>query len=140
MTENDGITDHIRAREEEHFRKKDRELIEKLRRADADAKARRALEKETGLHDPAMLAELSLLGFTPETIARKDRLVADIDAMLADPRPREADWRDALRAAIDDLDALERPFAPLDEHRFGQRPTRHRLIDDPRERWPWLAP
>jgi Family of unknown function (DUF6058) len=76
---------------------------------------------------------------TPETIARKDRLVTDIEAMLADPRPREPDWRDALRAAIDALDALERPFAPLDEHRFGNRPTRHRLIEDPRERWPWLA-
>ena len=35
MTNPDGITDHIRAREEEHFRKKDRELIEKLRQADA---------------------------------------------------------------------------------------------------------
>jgi uncharacterized protein DUF6058 len=80
-----------------------------------------------------------LRSVTPETIARKDRLVADLDAMLADPHPREPDWRDALRAAIDDLDALERPFAPLDEHRFGKRPTRRRLIDDPRERWPWLA-
>jgi ADP-ribose pyrophosphatase YjhB (NUDIX family) len=69
VTHSDGITDHIRAREEEHFRKKDRELIEKLRRADAEAKARRALEQETGLHDPAMLEELSHLGFTPETIA-----------------------------------------------------------------------
>jgi hypothetical protein len=76
---------------------------------------------------------------TPEAIARKERLVDAIDAMLADPRPRDADWRDALRAAVDDLDDLERPFAPLDEHRFGQRPTRRRLIDDPRDRWPWLA-
>ena len=69
MTHSDGITDHIRAREDEHFRKKDRELIEKLRRADADAKMRRALEQETGIHDPAMLEELSDLGFTPDTIA-----------------------------------------------------------------------
>jgi ADP-ribose pyrophosphatase YjhB (NUDIX family) len=69
VADSDGITDHIRAREDEHFRKKDRELIEKLRRADAEAKARRALEQETGLHDPAMLAELSVLGFTTETIA-----------------------------------------------------------------------
>lgn len=69
MTNSDGITDHIRAREEEHFRKKDRELIEKLRRADAEARARRALEQETGIHDPAMLEELSDLGFTPDTIA-----------------------------------------------------------------------
>ena len=68
MTNPDGITDHIRAREEEHFRKKDRELIEKLRQADAAAKARLALEQEAGLHDPEMLRELDLLGFTPETI------------------------------------------------------------------------
>jgi hypothetical protein len=69
VTHEDGITDHVRAREEEHFRKKDRELIEKLRQADRDAKANRALEQQTGLHDPAMLHELRALGFTPETIA-----------------------------------------------------------------------
>jgi len=82
---------------------------------------------------------ICLRSATPEAIARKERLVDAIDAMLADPRPRDADWRDALRAAVDDLDDLERPFAPLDEHRFGQRPTRRRLIDDPRDRFPWLA-
>ena len=28
------------------------------------------------------------------------------------------------------------PFSPLDRIRFGgQRPSRERLIDDPRERW-----
>jgi hypothetical protein len=69
VTSGDGITDHIRAREEEHFRKKDRELIEKLRQADADAKARLALEQEVGIHDPDLLRELDLLGFTPDTVA-----------------------------------------------------------------------
>ncbi len=69
MVHEDGITDHIRAREEEHFRRKDRELINRLRQADADARARRALERQTSLHDPAMLEDLKLLGFTPETIA-----------------------------------------------------------------------
>lgn len=64
-----GITEHIRNQEDDYFRKKDRELVEMLRRADADAKARLALEQETGLHDPAMLSELDQLGFTPETIA-----------------------------------------------------------------------
>lgn len=68
MIKQDGITDHIRAQEDEYFRKKDRELVEMLRKADAAAKARQALEQETGLHDPAMLRELDLLGFTPETI------------------------------------------------------------------------
>ena len=65
----DGITDHIRAQEDEYFRKKDRELIEMLRKADANARAQRALEQETGLHDPDMLRELDLLGFTPDTVA-----------------------------------------------------------------------
>jgi hypothetical protein len=82
---------------------------------------------------------ICLRSATPEAIARKAQLVDDLEAMLADPRPRDPDWRDALRGAVDDLDALERPFAPLDEHRFGTRPTRSRLIEDPRARWPWLV-
>jgi len=69
VTHEDGITDHVRAREEEHFRKRDLELIEKLRQADRDAKANRALEQETGIHDPTMLHDLRALGFTPETFA-----------------------------------------------------------------------
>jgi hypothetical protein len=69
VTSGEGITDHIRAREEEHFRKRDRELIEKLRQADATARARRALEQEAGVHDPELLRQLEELGFTPDTIA-----------------------------------------------------------------------
>jgi hypothetical protein len=69
VTSRDGITDHVRAREEEHFRKRDRELIEKLRQADAAARARRALEEEVGVHDPQLLQQLEELGFTPDTIA-----------------------------------------------------------------------
>jgi hypothetical protein len=65
----DGISDNIRAQEEEYFRRKDRELVEMLRRADAQAKARQALEQQTGLHDPAMLRELDALGFTPDTVS-----------------------------------------------------------------------
>ena len=64
----DGITDHIRAQEEEYFRRKDRELVEMLRRADAERKAQQAIERETGLHDADMLRELDELGFTPDTI------------------------------------------------------------------------
>ncbi|MEN3339927.1 MAG: hypothetical protein V7647_3603 [Acidobacteriota bacterium] len=69
MINKSGITEHIRAQEEEYFRKKDRELIENLRRADAIARERLALEQETGIHDPEMLGELAELGFHPDTIA-----------------------------------------------------------------------
>jgi hypothetical protein len=68
VAQNDGITDDIRKREEEYFRRKDRELIDKMRAASESAAARKALEEETGIHDPAMLEDLEALGFTPDTI------------------------------------------------------------------------
>jgi hypothetical protein len=69
MSENDGITGDVRSREEEYFRRKDRELVENLRRAaEADA-SRRALESTSGIHDQIMLQELEALGFTPDTVS-----------------------------------------------------------------------
>jgi hypothetical protein len=69
LAKEDGITGNIRAHEDDYFRKKDRELIENLRNADAAARQRHVLEEETGLHDPEMLRELAALGFTPDTIS-----------------------------------------------------------------------
>lgn len=69
MTDKDGITSDVRSREEEYFRRKDRELVEKLRQAAAAEGARREMEHTTGIHDPAMLQELEELGFTPETVS-----------------------------------------------------------------------
>lgn len=69
MSENDGITDDVRKREEEYFRRQDKELIEKMRRASAAAQERLALETQTGIHDPEMLQQLQDLSFTPGTIA-----------------------------------------------------------------------
>ena len=69
MTDNDGITGDIRSREEEYFRRKDRELVEKLRQAGEASAARRALEASSGIHDPEMLQELEALGFTPDTVS-----------------------------------------------------------------------
>ena len=69
MSDNDGINSDVRSREEEYFRRKDRELVENLRRAaEADA-SRRALESTSGIHDPVMLQELEALGFTPDTVS-----------------------------------------------------------------------
>jgi hypothetical protein len=69
MSEDNPLAERGRGLEEDYFRKRDRELIEKMRKASAAEDARRALETKTGLHDPALLQELEQLGFTPETVA-----------------------------------------------------------------------
>jgi hypothetical protein len=69
VSNNEGITDDVRKREEEYFRRKDRELIERMRKEAETATARRELETATGIHDPDSLADLAALGFTPGTIA-----------------------------------------------------------------------
>jgi hypothetical protein len=68
MPGDDGITGDIRSREEEYFRRKDRELVEKLRREAEENQARQALEATSGIHDPVVLQELAALGFTPDTV------------------------------------------------------------------------
>src|SRR5262245_2242976 len=68
MAERDGMTDQARKREEDYFRKRDRELIERMRQAAATEQTRRELEAKTGLQDPALLTDLQELGFTPDTI------------------------------------------------------------------------
>ena len=68
MPDDNPLAERGRSLEEEYFRARDRELIEKMRLASEAAKARKALEIETGLHDPDMLHDLDELGFTPETI------------------------------------------------------------------------
>jgi hypothetical protein len=76
---------------------------------------------------------------TPETIARKAKLVSSISELLMLARPAEEDWGQRLRDEVDELDALEREFAPdydRDEARFGRKPTRDLLIDAARERHP----
>jgi hypothetical protein len=58
-----------RALEEEYFRKKDRELVERMRKAAAADQERQRLGQTTGVQDQAILAELQELGFTSETVA-----------------------------------------------------------------------
>ena len=57
----------IRLREDEYFRKKDQELIEKMRRAAAAEAARRELGIKAGV-SPEMVHELEALGFTIDTV------------------------------------------------------------------------
>ena len=68
MPDRDSIAERGRSLEEDYFRKKDRELVEKLRRNAEGLQAREALARIAGVSDPAILQELHDLGFTPETI------------------------------------------------------------------------
>jgi hypothetical protein len=68
MSDHDAFAERGRALEEEYFRKKDRELVERLRRTAAADHARGELSKQTGISDPAVLAELQELGFTGDTV------------------------------------------------------------------------
>jgi hypothetical protein len=73
---------------------------------------------------------------SPENIVRKDRLVRAIERLLEAPRPQDPAWSDELRTSVDELDFLERPFAPdYDRARWGPS-TRDRCITAARERFP----
>ena len=69
MTDHDSLHERGRALEEEYFRKKDRELIERMQRAAREEAERKDLSARTGLQDPELLRELQALGFTPDTVA-----------------------------------------------------------------------
>jgi hypothetical protein len=56
-----GKRDH----EDDYFRKQDRELIERMRKAAADNDAR----ERSGIQDPDLLRDLSALGFTGDTVS-----------------------------------------------------------------------
>lgn len=68
MPEKDIFAERGRSLEDEYFRKKDRELVEKMRQAAEAAQARAELGQKTGLTDPGLLEQLHELGFTPDTV------------------------------------------------------------------------
>lgn len=68
MAQDNPLGDRGRAIEEDYFRKRDRELIEKMRRASLAEETRRGLSATSGVQDPEMLQELEALGFTPDTV------------------------------------------------------------------------
>jgi Family of unknown function (DUF6058) len=74
---------------------------------------------------------------TPETVIRKRLLIDEIERLTAEPRPDDDHWRSSLRNAVDELDAVEKPFAPdYDRARFV--PTRDTYVRDVREAYPAL--
>ena len=73
---------------------------------------------------------------SPEAIVAKGALMDAISALVSRPARANTSWRGALRAAVDALDALERPFAAHDRERFGAPTSRDRLINGTHERFP----
>jgi hypothetical protein len=69
MTEQDSLHERGRALEDEYFRRKDQELIARLREKASAEDAQRALGDSTGVRDPEVLHELQALGFTPDTVS-----------------------------------------------------------------------
>ena len=73
----------------------------------------------------------------PETIVRKGVLIDAIEALTAEPHESDPQWRDRLRERVDELDSIEKEFAPdYDRSRFV--PTRDTYIRDVRRAFPQL--
>jgi hypothetical protein len=71
---------------------------------------------------------------SPENIVRKNWLIDTIEEMVQAPES-EGQWIDDLRAAVDELDALERQFCAFDRTYFGGSVSRDRCITAVRERF-----
>jgi hypothetical protein len=111
------------------------------RRHDVAARAAHAHPDELDHDWTAYLAGtygVCLREVTPEAIVRKSVLVSSLCELLVLARPRSSDWRKALRMQVEELDDLEREFAPDYDRDEGQErpPTRDVLIEGARERFP----
>ena len=75
-----------------------------------------------------------LRAVTPASIVAKSELMDTIERLAADPAPGDAEWRRELTAAVNGLDALEKPFAAFDRDRFGPV-SRDRCVTAVRKRF-----
>jgi hypothetical protein len=64
----DAFADRAKGLEEEYFRKREQELIEKLRARAAAESELQQLGEQTGVADAEILQDLRDLGYTPETV------------------------------------------------------------------------
>ncbi|MPZ80397.1 MAG: hypothetical protein GEV28_08390 [Actinophytocola sp.] len=76
-----------------------------------------------------------LRSVTPESMAEKNRLIRRIEALVETPAGGDVAWREQLRATVDALDEIERPFTDFDRQRWADT-SRGRHIDRMRERYP----
>lgn len=68
MGDNDSLQERGRSLEEEYFRRKNRELVEKMQQQARDEQALREIAAQAGVDDPEAARQLQSLGFTPETV------------------------------------------------------------------------
>jgi len=69
VPERDAFADRGRGLEEEYFRKREAELVEKLRQRHAADATRQQLSEQAGVADTEILQDLQELGYTPETVS-----------------------------------------------------------------------
>lgn len=120
MRKKDAFADRKRANEEEYFRKKEQELIEKMRRR-AELEAERQHMAETiGVADEEILRDLQELGYTRETVTLLHLVplvhVAWIDGHVA-RREREHIWEVARLRGVQDGSSAHRQLADWLAHR-----------------------
>ena len=96
MGDGDSIQERGRSLEEEYFRRKNRELVEKMQQEARSEQARRDMGAQVGIDDPEMLRELQKLGFTAETIALLP-IVPLVEVAWADGSVAASE-RDAIRS------------------------------------------
>jgi len=130
MADKDIFAERGRSLEEEYFRKKDRELVEKMRRVAAATDARAEMAKRTGLTDPEMLQELETLGFTPETVVLLP-LVPVVQVAWAEggvtPAERSVIVRLARARGIQEGGAADRQLADWLDRRPGEHVFTHAM-------------
>jgi hypothetical protein len=84
------------------------------------------------------ISGICLREVNPETGVRKRLLIDHIERLTSEPRPDDQQWATELRGHVDELDALEKQFAPnYDRARFV--PTRDTYINDVRRAYPQIA-
>jgi len=90
MTKKDGIRTMGRSKEEDYFRRRETEAIERLRKEEARKAERAAMGDIIGSQDPKILAKLEVLGFNHETV-KLLHLLPLVQTAWADNRvdPRE---------------------------------------------------
>lgn len=68
MADKDAFAERERVLEDEYFRRKEKELIEKMRVRAAAEEQRRRIGEQAGTADEEVLRDLQDLGYTPETV------------------------------------------------------------------------